>query len=863
MKIPALNLRALFPFLRWWPMVNRHTLRDDLVAGTTGALVVLPQGVAFATIAGLPPEYGLYAAMVPTVIAALFGSSLHLVSGPTTAISVALFAVLSPHYEPGSAQYISMVLTLTFLAGVFQTALGLARMGALVNFISHSVVIGFTAGAALLIAASQIRNFFGIEIVRGAPLYEIFHQLFLQIDAIRWPVLCISLVTLTTGIVIKRCCPKIPFMVAAMVVGGVVASVLNFWLGATITGIRTVGALPAHLPPLSHPDLSLDSLHLAFGPALVITMLGLTEAVAIARAISVRSEQSINGNQEFIGQGLANIIGSFFSGYASSGSFNRSGVNFEAGAKTPLASVFASLLLLLLLLLVGHLAAYLPNAAMAGILFLVAWGLIDFQQIRHIWHTSKAETIILLCTFTGTLVNIEAGIFSGVFLSLVIYLYRASKPDIMPMVPAHEAGAYHFVLAHDEPECPQLQIVRINGPVFFGSASHVQQALRNIDAENPQCKSVLIAAASFNYIDIAGAEALALEARRRRRQGGGLYFYRLKASIYDFLRQGDYLKDFGEDAFFPVMTHVTSAIYWKLNPDICRTCKARIFAECQRGVLPDGLRRQRIMLATDGSAFSHAPEEVAIALAKDFGVKLDLMTSVESSMDDEIATARLTVAHKKAEAAGVECETWVSYGKDPVEQVVATAQKAHTNILIIGRQPLRGDMKERLIGDIAEQILIGSPCHVLVANWQAQPWQKHILVAVDDSRMSETIIEVTIQIAKASKLPVTLLSGITIESQRDKAEEDVANKLGLLKTEGIAVNTLIVTGKTPDRAIIDTAGEIGADLVIIGNDQRKGLSRKIAGQTTDRVLLGLSCAVLVVKRAPEPSSLVAAVRKQA
>ncbi len=311
------------------------------------------------------------------------------------------------------------------------------------------------------------------------------------------------------------------------------------------------------------------------------------------------------------------------------------------------------------------------------------------------------------------------------------------------------------------------------------------------------------------------------------------------------------------------MTHVTSAIYWKLNPDICRTCKARIFAECQRGVLPDGLRRQRIMLATDGSAFSHAPEEVAIALAKDFGVKLDLMTSVESSMDDEIATARLTVAHKKAEAAGVECETWVSYGKDPVEQVVATAQKAHTNILIIGRQPLRGDMKERLIGDIAEQILIGSPCHVLVANWQAQPWQKHILVAVDDSRMSETIIEVTIQIAKASKLPVTLLSGITIESQRDKAEEDVANKLGLLKTEGIAVNTLIVTGKTPDRAIIDTAQEIGADLVIIGNDQRKGLSRKIAGQTTDRVLLGLSCAVLVVKRAPEPSSLVAAVRKQA
>lgn len=863
MKIPTLNFNAIFPFLRWWPMVNRHTLRDDIVAGATGALVVLPQGVAFATIAGLPPEYGLYAAMVPTVIAALFGSSFHLVSGPTTAISVAIFAVLSPHFEPGSAQYISMVLTLTFLGGVFQMALGLARMGALVNFISHSVVVGFTAGAALLIAASQIRNFFGIEVVRGAPLHEILHQLFLQFGSLHWPVLCISLATLATGIVIKRCCPKIPFMVAAMVMGSIVASLLNYWLGATATGIRTVGALPATLPPLSHPDLSLETLQLAFGPALVITMLGLTEAVAIARAISVRSEQYIDGNQEFIGQGLANIFGSFFSGYASSGSFNRSGVNFEAGAKTPLSSIFASVLLLLLLLLVGHLAAYLPNAAMAGVLFLVAWGLIDFHQIRHIWQTSKAEAVILLCTFSGTLINIEAGIFSGVFLSLVIYLYRASKPEIMPMVPANEIGAYHFVLAHDEPECPQLKIVRINGPVFFGSASYVQQALRSIDVENPQCKSILIAAASFNYIDIAGAEALALEARRRRRQGGGIYFYRLKESIYEFLRKGDYLKDFGEDAFFPVMTHVTGSIYWKLNPDICRTCKVRLFEECRLGVLPDGLRRQRIMLATDGSAFSHAPEEVAIALARDFGVKLDVMTNVESSKADEIATARLTLAQKKAEAAGVECETWVSYGKDPVEQVVATAQKAHSNILIIGRRPLRGDMKERLIGDIAEQILIGSPCHVLVANWQVRPWQKRILVAIDDSRISETVIEVAIQIAKVSKLPVTVLSGVANESQRDKAEKAIADKLDLLATEGIEGNALVVVGKTPDRAIIDTAGEIGTDLVIIGNDQRKGLPRKIAGQTTDRVVLGLSCAVLVVKRAPEPSSLIAAVRQQA
>ncbi|MCX8018385.1 MAG: SulP family inorganic anion transporter, partial [Rhodocyclaceae bacterium] len=420
MKLPAGPWGKLFPFLLWWPLVTRSTLKDDLLAGLTGALIVLPQGVAFATIAGLPPQYGLYAAMVPAIVAALFGSSWHLVSGPTTAISIAVFAALSHSAEPGSPQYIQLVLTLTFLVGVFQLALGLARMGALVNFISHTVVIGFTAGAAILIAASQAKHFFGIPIPRGTPFYEILHQLYLQFFDINPWVLSVSLVTLLTGILTKRFLKKLPYMIAAMIIGSLYAEALNLWLGAAATGIKTVGALPAGLPPLSAPDLSLATLKQTVGPALVITMLALTEAVSIARAIAVRSEQRIDGNQEFIGQGLSNLIGSFFSAYASSGSFNRSGVNYEAGAKTPLASVFASLALVLVLLAVAPLAAYLPTAAMAGILFLVAWGLIDFHHIAHIWHTSKTEAAILAATLIGTLFNLELGIFLGVFLSLVV-----------------------------------------------------------------------------------------------------------------------------------------------------------------------------------------------------------------------------------------------------------------------------------------------------------------------------------------------------------------------------------------------------------------------------------------------------------
>ncbi len=580
----------MLPFLLWWHKVDRQSLRADLIAGLTGALIVLPQGVAFATIAGMPPEYGLYAAMVPAIIAALFGSSWHLVSGPTTAISIAVFAAMSPLATPGSVEFIRMVLTLTFLTGLFQLILGLARMGVLVNFISHTVVIGFTAGAAMLIAASQIKNFFGLNIARGLPFHEVIGQLIAQFGDINLYVMSVGAVTLIVGIAAKKYLPKLPYMIVAMLVGSLVAYVINLKYGVDLTKIRTVGALPAQLPPLSFPDFSISTLQKVLFPALVVTMLSLTEAVSISRAIALKSEQRINGNQEFIGQGLSNLVGSFFSSYASCGSFNRSGVNYAAGAQTPLATVFASIFLLLVLLMVGPLASYLPTAAMAGILFLVAWGLIDFHHIAVIGKTSIAESVILWVTLIGTLIDLEKGIFFGILLSLAIYLYRVSRPTIEAAVPAKEEGAYHFINAQGQTECPQMRIVRVNGSIFFGAVDHVQQSLMNIDEVNPKLKTVLIVASGINFVDVAGAEMLAQEARRRRKMGGGLYFYRCKDSIYKFLRQSDKLDDIGAGGFFPVKSDWIKPVYATLDPEICRTCQARIFNECQ-DKLPDGEAR--------------------------------------------------------------------------------------------------------------------------------------------------------------------------------------------------------------------------------------------------------------------------------
>jgi SulP family sulfate permease len=546
--------------------------------------------VAFATIAGMPPEYGLYAAMLPAIIAALFGSSWHLVSGPTTAISIAVFAAMSPLADPGSPQFIGMVLTLTFLTGLFQLILGMARMGVLVNFISHTVVIGFTAGAALLIAASQVKNFFGIAIERGAHFHVVIERFIEQFGNINLWVTLVGAVTLASGILAKRYIPKLPYMIVAMVIGSVVAYLLNQEIGVETTLIKTVGALPSHLPPFSLPDFSYATIHKVLFPALIVTMLALTEAVSISRSIAVKSEQRIDGNQEFIGQGLSNLVGSFFSSYASCGSFNRSGVNYAAGAKTPMATVYASVFLVLVLLLVAPLASYLPTAAMAGILFLVAWGLIDFHHIASIGKSSRSETVILWVTLLGTLVDLEKGIFFGILLSLTIYLFRVSRPGIVQVVPAKEEGAYHFVGAEDHPQCPQLSMVRINGAIFFGAVDHVQNSLLQIDEINPQQKSVLIVARGISFVDVAGAEMLAQEARRRRKMGGGLYFYRCKNEIYKFLRKSDKLDDIGVGGFFPTMSNWIKPVYSTLDSEICRNCTARIFSECHIN-LPNGKPR--------------------------------------------------------------------------------------------------------------------------------------------------------------------------------------------------------------------------------------------------------------------------------
>jgi SulP family sulfate permease len=426
-------LNRYLPFLRWrdqWR--DPHTVKADLLAGLTGAVVVLPQAVAYATLAGMPIQYGLYAAMVPCLVAALFGSSRQMVTGPANAISLTTAALISPLAEPFSDPYVELVLVLCLLVGILQLLLGIARFGRWIDKVPHSVVIGFTAGVALLIINSQIPVLTGISVARGSSIAATVVELAGQAGQIHWFATAMGLATLLVIVAWGPWNHRVPSMLVGVVAGSFLAWLLQMgW--PSQAAVPMVPPLPSALPAFQVPGLSVDSMRALFSATLVMTLLGLTEATAIARSLALRSHERLDGNQEFIGQGLANVAGSFFSAYPSSGSFNRSGVNIASGARTPLAAASSAAWLLAILVLVKPLANYLPLPVIAGLLLVVAWRLIDFAGIRHIWGRSWqadwGERCTLLVTGIATIVvSLEWAILMGL-LTAYLASRTATEPD--------------------------------------------------------------------------------------------------------------------------------------------------------------------------------------------------------------------------------------------------------------------------------------------------------------------------------------------------------------------------------------------------------------------------------------------------
>ena len=568
-------LHKIFPFLIWLPLA-KNSIVDDLIAGLTNTVIVIPQAVAFAMIAGLPPIYGFYTAMVTPIIAALFGSSFHLISGPTTAISIVVYSTLVKFVNPETdlQAFISLALVLTFLAGLFQFAMGLLRMGKLVNFVSHSVILGFTAGAGILISFKQVKYVFGVDIPQGSTVIDTLSYLFQNLSEINLYVLLVSSSTLLIALFVKYLIKPISryYMLIAMVLGSVIAILL----GGDLNGIQSVGEIPSSLPSFNIPDLNYQNVSQLSSGAMVLALLGLIEAVAIGRSIALSTHQKIDGNQEFIGQGLSNMVASFFSSYAGSGSFTRSGVNHQAGAKTPMSSIFSSLFLVAVLLLFAKYASFLPKAAMGGIILLVGVNLIDLHHIKKVYKSSGRELIVLAITLFGTLFfDLEFALLAGILTSFFFYMERTSKPNIAVMGIDQNKRLINKIRDKDAKECSNIKIIRIDGSLYFGSIEKISTYFSKIYEEN-EIQHVIIAADGINFIDLAAAEWLTNEILNWQENRGGIYFAALKLVSQDVLQKGGFKSEMGREIFFK---DKKSAIH-EIHKRIDTPCKEKVFDEC-------------------------------------------------------------------------------------------------------------------------------------------------------------------------------------------------------------------------------------------------------------------------------------------
>lgn len=570
---------SLNPVRPWFKQITKKTAGADAIAGLTNAAVVLPQGVAFAIIAGLPPEFGLYTAIVVALIAGIWGSSMIMVSGPTTAISAVIFASMSQLATPGTETYIGMVFTLTLMVGAIQIIAGIFKMGGLISFISHSVLIGFTAAAALLIASSQLGGALGISKGDGGGVLERLIHVGRHLDELNTSALIVSGTTILSLVVFLRLSRKLPSYIFALAVGGGVAYLLD----APANGVAMFAPLQSIFPKIGPPDLSLRLITDLLPVAATVAFVGLLEAISIGRSFALRRDEPYDSSQEMVGQGLSNAVGSVFQCYAGSGSFTRSGLNADAGAQTPLSTVFSAGFLVVLLLLLAPYLALVPVPAMAAVILFVSYRLINFGEIRHVLESNRNETVILAATFlTGIFTELDLAIVVGVITSLCVFLYDSSHPIVAVGAPANVNGRRVFKNAarYNLPECPQISVVRVEGPMFFASVENVEQQFRDVERSNGVPKTKLMGLKGLWKIDLSGAGLLLKEIRRARKAGADFHIFTTNAASLTILNRLHVFDELGESNLHNNKAEAIAAAVAAADDSICKDCKLRVFIEC-------------------------------------------------------------------------------------------------------------------------------------------------------------------------------------------------------------------------------------------------------------------------------------------
>lgn len=562
-----LDWKARFtPFTEWLgELKNSSTLKADAVAGLTVALVLVPQSMAYAQLAGLPAYVGLYASFLPVIIASVFGSSRQLATGPVAIVSLMTAAALEP-LAVSPEGYLAYAAILAFMVGVFQLSLGLLRLGVLVDFLSHPVVVGFTNAAALIIASSQVSKIFGIPTRKGEHHYETVWNLIQDMMQTHTTTLIMGVFSIFLLVYIKKAAPKLPNVLITVVI----CTLLAFFLGYEERGGAVVGLVPSGLPGFKVPDVEFGQVVHLIVSAAVIGLLGFVEAISVAKAISSETRQRLSANQELVGQGLGNLVSSLFQGYAVSGSFSRSAVNFAADAKTGFSSIVTGILVALTLLFLTPLLYHLPQATLAAVIMVAVFNLIKIEPIKHAWKVHRHDGFVAIAVFLTTLFfapHLEKGIMIGVLLSLGLFLYRTMTPRFVEVC-RHEDGTLRNASLFDLKTSDTVSVFRYEGDLYFANAGYLEGKVLNSVAEKPNLKVMILDFESVDLVDSTGEETLGRISERLEAAGIDLYIARAKKQMRDAFTRSGLMKKIGEDRFFRERTDASRYAKEKFGDEI-------------------------------------------------------------------------------------------------------------------------------------------------------------------------------------------------------------------------------------------------------------------------------------------------------
>jgi sulfate permease, SulP family len=572
-------LSKLFPFTRWLKGYETSFFKKDALAGLTVAAVLIPQSMAYAILAGLPPVYGLYAAVSAPIIGALWGSLRQLATGPIAIMSLLVLTTLSPMAEPGSPEFIELAFLLALLVGIIYMSIGLFRLGEIMSFISHSAVKGFTAAAALIIIATQLPNFLGLSVARHEYIFQQLLDIVTSLPALHPLTMAIGITAFVVIYGVKRIRPAFPASIAALVL----TTVAVFVFKLNQNGVAIVGEIQGGLPIPHLHTFDIGVISSLIGPATVIALVSFAETYSVGKAISSETKQKLDVDQEFIGQGLANLAGSFFQSYPVSGSFSRTAINFASGAKTGIASAISSLTVIVSLLFLTPIFTYIPKAALAALVISAVLILFHPKEVFKLWKMNRHDGIVAITVFVMSLIaKPDYALLIGVLMSLMFFLWKTMHPSIVRITKDPYLNMFVDADLYEKPSCPQILHLRSDNVIYFANAGYtIEQILEKLDIPKTPVKYLLLDLQAMGFIDITGIDELRTlmdEIQLRKIQ---VAFMGINQEVMETFTNSSFIDEIEPDLLIKNRGQAISVLFKQLDHVYCKNqCPYALFNEC-------------------------------------------------------------------------------------------------------------------------------------------------------------------------------------------------------------------------------------------------------------------------------------------